>query len=150
MPVGAEVARSPRTAPPTPPATVDLRRRDTREWAETIASRAEHLLPEDRALVRAVFGDGMDAKRVARLQGEPSRTVRRRVRSLAARVLSPEFEFVLARRDAWPRTRRLVATACVVQGRTLREAASHLQMSLHAVRRQMDAVRALMDEDRGR
>lgn len=132
------------------PEMVDLRRRDTREWAEVIATRAEHLLPDDRALVRAVFEDGLDAKRVARLQGANSRTVRRRVRALAQRVLSPEFEFVLRRRDGWPRTRRLVATACVLHGRTLREAAAHLRMTLHAVRRQMDLVRALYDEEHAR
>ncbi|MGP1310653.1 MAG: hypothetical protein ACTS27_10690 [Phycisphaerales bacterium] len=135
---------------PAAAGTVDLRRRDTREWAETIALRAEHLLPDDRSLARAVFADGMDAKRVAALRGERPRTVRRRVRALAERVLSREFEYVMTHRESWPRTRRLVATSCVLQGRTFREAAAHLRVSLHTVRRQMDLVRALLDEEGAR
>jgi hypothetical protein len=35
----------------------------------------------------------------------------------------------------------------VLQGRTLREAAAHLRMTLHEVRRQMDLVHALIDAE---
>jgi hypothetical protein len=110
-------------------------------------ARSEFLLPEDRELVRSVFGEGMDANRVARLRGEKTRAVRRRVRQLAERVMSREFEFVARRCEGWPRGRRLVANACVLQGRTLREAAAHLRMTLHEVRRQMDLVHALIDAE---
>jgi hypothetical protein len=126
---------------------IDLRRRETRELGEIIVARSEFLLPEDRELVRSVFGEGMDANRVARLRGEKTRAVRRRVRQLAERVMSREFEFVARRCEGWPRGRRLVANACVLQGRTLREAAAHLRMTLHEVRRQMDLVHALIDAE---
>ncbi len=129
---------------------IDLRRKETRELGEVIVARAEFLLPDDRALVCAVFGEGMDSERVARLRGETARGVRRRVRKLAERVMSREFEVVAGHRDAWPRARRLVATACVLQGRTMREAARHLRMTLHEVRRQMDLVRALVDAEGAR
>ncbi len=131
-------------------AAIDLRRKETRELGEIIVARSEFLLPDDRALVCAVFGEGMDSERVARLRGETARGVRRRVRKLAERVMSREFEVVAGHRDAWPRARRLVATACVLQGRTMREAAAHLRMTLHEVRRQMDLVRALVDAEGAR
>lgn len=128
------------------PDRVDLRRRERREWAELIAARAEFLLPEDRALVEAVFVDGLDASSAAARVGGSARTVRRRAKAIAERVLSREFEVVMRERERWPRMRRLVATSCVMQGRTLRDAAAHLRVSLHVVRRQMDIVRELVEE----
>ncbi|USN99697.1 MAG: hypothetical protein H6810_03290 [Phycisphaeraceae bacterium] len=72
-----------------------------------------------------------------------ARTERRRLRRLVTRVLSPRFAFVIASRRAWAPTRRRVAMACVVQGLSMREAGAALGLSLHSVRRQMDAVEAL-------
>lgn len=132
------------------PERVDLRRRERRVWAETIGARAAHLLPGDRELVEAVFVEGLGAEAAAERVGGSVRTVRRRSRAIAKRVLSREFEVVLQERDAWPRMRRLVATACVLQGRTLRDASAHLRVSLHTVRRQMDLVRAIVDEGASR
>lgn len=128
------------------PDRVDLRRRERREWAEVIVARAELLLPEDRVLVEAVFAEGLDAASAAKRVGGSARTVRRRAKAIAERVLSREFEAVMRERERWPRMRRLVATSCVLQGRTLREAAAHLRVSLHVVRRQMDVVRELVVE----
>jgi len=119
-----------------------------RDHAEIIAARAEHILPEDRDLIRAVFADGMPVSTLARLTGVDPRGLRRRVRALARRVLSDRFVFVLRSRSGWPATRRRVATACVLQGRSLRATARHLRLTLHAVRRHMDAVNALYDESR--
>lgn len=127
-------------------ARVDLRRRETRELSELIASRAEWLLPVDRDLVSAVFGRGLTTAQAATLTGVSTRVARRRVSALATRVLSAEFEAVVGLRGSWPSTRRRVATACVLEGRTLRETAAHLRLSLHTVRTQMDVVRALLDE----
>lgn len=125
---------------------VDLRRRETREMAEVIVDRSEWLLPPDRDLVRAVFARGLTTLEASSLTGLALRRTRRRVRLLARRVLSAEFAFVVSRREAWPPLRRRVATACVLEGRTLREAAAHLRVSLHTVRTQMDVLRAMMDE----
>jgi transposase len=128
------------------PERVDLRRRERRDWAETIGARAAHLLPADRELVEAVFVEGLGAEVAAERLGGSARTVRRRARAIAKRVLSREFEVVLREKDGWPRMRRLVATACVLQGRTLRDASAHLRVSLHVVRRQMDLVREIVEE----
>lgn len=124
---------------------VDLRRRSLRDHAETIVVRAEHLLPDDRALLQAVFRDGMTAIDLARVTGTAPRALRRRIRLLAGRVLTARYAYVMRHREHWPATRRRVATACVLQGRSLRAAAAHLRLTLHVVRRHMDAVNALYE-----
>lgn len=126
-----------------PAEAADLRRRRRSDLAELIVDRSAWLMPEDRALVCAVYRDGLTAAEVAKLRGEPARHVRRRLRRLVLRVLSKRYEFVMRRREQWPPTRRRVATVCVLQGRTMRETASHLRLSLHTVRGQMAAVAAL-------
>lgn len=131
-------------------ARVDLRRRETRELAETIVARAEWLLPADRDLMLAVFARGLTSAQAASLLGITTRSARRRVHALATRALSKEFEAVVRERGSWPPTRRRVATACVLEGRTLRQTAAHLRLTLHAVRTQMDIVRALLGEGASR
>ncbi|MEO1129793.1 MAG: hypothetical protein AAFX05_08830 [Planctomycetota bacterium] len=121
----------------------DLRRRRTRELAETLVEDARWILPDDRAVIHAIYADGMTAQNVARLRNEPPRRLRRRVRVLVSRILSDRFRFVLIHRDAWPPMRRRVAGACILQGRSMRAAAAHLHISLHAVRREMDVINAL-------
>ena len=123
----------------------DLRRRRTRALAEHVLGCAALALPEDRALIESVYGDGLTAVQVARLRGERARSVRRRVRRLVERFVSPRFVFVAARRGMWGERRRRVATAVVLEGRTLREAASLLSTSLHVVRKEMSAVEALLE-----
>jgi len=119
-----------------------------REFADILISRSEWLLPEDRALVCAVYRDNMTAREVAELRGTSARAVRRRLRALAQRLMSPRYEFVAQRRASWSPTRARVAAACVLQGRTLRGAAEHLKVSLHTVRRHMDAVAAQLEAAR--
>lgn len=123
----------------------DLRRRASRDLAEVIVARAALLMPEDRRLLEAIYTDGLTALAVAQLTGDSPRSVRRRIRTLAARVLSDRFVFVMRQREHWRPTRRRVATACIVQGRPMREGARHLRLSLHVVRRQLDAVNALFE-----
>ena len=105
-------------------------------------TRSEWLLAEDRALIRALYRENMTAAQVAELRGTSARAVRRRAHTLVQRLLSPRYEFVARRREKWGPTRARVAVACVLQGRTLRGAAEHLKLSLHTVRRHMDAVAA--------
>jgi DNA-directed RNA polymerase specialized sigma24 family protein len=132
-----------------PAIAADLRRSRERELSDLISMRARWLLPEDRALLLAVYRDGMQASDVATLRGESVRATRHRLRVLVQRVLDPTFLFVMRQRDSWPATRRRVATARFLQGRTLRACSKHLQLSLHAVRRHVEAVR-LLAESSGR
>lgn len=151
----------------------DMRRRRNAEAAELVVRRAEFLAPEDRALLRAIYADGLSISQVALLrqtapttntlaaQGSDTtpasgavsrpgvagaRRVRARVRALVERALSPMFVFVASRQADWTPTRRRVAQAVYLHGMTLREAASALGVSLHVVRRHADAVRTLAEE----
>lgn len=123
----------------------DLRRRRRRDLAEIIVEHAQFALPADRALLESIYRDGQTARHVAALNTISPRVVRRRIRQLTERLLSPRFAFVLLQRDQWPALRRRVAMACVLQGRTMREASRHLHMSLHTVRKEMSIVDALLD-----
>jgi len=122
----------------------DLRRRRTRELAEVLV-RSRWALPDDRALIEAIYRDNLTAAHIASLRDESPRAVRRRVRAVAAQLLSPRFTVVLHERERWPARRRRVATACVLQGRTLREAARHLNLTLHTVRTEMAVINAVCD-----
>lgn len=123
----------------------DRRRRQGRDLAETLVNRAEYLLPEDRALLNAIYRDGVSVREIADLTGSHPRTVRLRIRKLAQRALDPRFTFVLTHRDQWPQTRRLVATENILHGHPLRETARQLNLSLHAVRRHADAIRVMYE-----
>jgi transposase len=129
--------------PLDPDHAADLRRRKGRELADYLLACAQVATTDDRELLKAVYAEGMTAAQVARLSGAAPRTVRRRVRRVVQRCLDPRFAFVMRERDRWPSTRRRVATACVLQGRTLRGAARHLRTSLHCVRKEMNVIDAL-------
>lgn len=124
---------------------LDLRRRHSRELAERLVELAAHTNPEDRALIEAVYRDGVTAARLATLSGRTPRAVRQRIRTIVTRLLSPRFAYVLAHGDAWPTRRRRIADACVLKGLSIREAAEALGLSVHAVRRQLDLINALAD-----
>lgn len=132
-------------AAPDPPA-LDLRRRSARDRADTIIERARWCLPDDRALLNAIYADGLSVADAARLRNTTPRTLRRRVRLTTERILSRRFEFVLRSRDDWPPVRRRIATACILQGRTHREAALHLRISIYNVRKHMQVITALFED----
>lgn len=115
---------------------------------EQLVERAVHLPPDDRALIQAVYGDGKNVAEIARLAREDPRSLRRRVRRIVKRLAAPEYAFVVLQASRWSRTRRRVAEVCILHGRSMRTAATELNLSLHTVRRHHDAVRALFDEYR--
>lgn len=130
---------------------VDLRRRRTRQAAQTLAERACLLPPDDRALIEAVFRDGHAVAHLAALiagqadRAARARTLRRRIRRLTARLLSREYAFVAEQLPDWSPTRRRVATACILHGRSIRDAAAELRLSLHTVRRHRAAIAELLE-----
>lgn len=132
----------------------DLRRRTRRDHAELLTQRAAWISAPDRELVEAVYREGhsvasyVRAHRGLGFERWTERSARRRLRRLVERLASPRFAFVIAARSSWPTTRRRVAMAVVVQGQTLRDTARTLGLSLHAVRRHIDAVDALYTEAR--
>ena len=122
---------------------------DRRRLAELVVHRSEFLLPQDRALVTTVYRDGLRASDAARLLGPPRTpdSVRRRLRTLISRMLSPGFETVLRSGKQWPPPRRRIAEACVLEGRTRRDAAEHLGLTLHRVRTEMAVINALVNDN---
>ncbi len=125
------------------------RRTDVQEdMAAVVLGRAD-LLPEpDRALLVALFGRGQTAQQVGAMTGHDPRFIRRRARSLAARVLEPRFVYVAGHRHRWPGLRRGVATSCILHGRSIRQAARELGTTVYNVRRHLNAIDALFDATR--
>lgn len=131
--------------------SLDLRRGIRRDVARTLVERAA-LLPEpDRYLVEGVFRDGRPISDLAAMWREipgherVPRSLRRRLHRLVERLLSPRFEVVARIHHTWTPTRKRIATACVLHGLSTRQAAERLGVSLHTVRRQLDAVHAICD-----
>lgn len=131
-----------------PGEAADLRRKRQRGLVEVITLRAELLPAHERALVEAIYREGASAKDVALLRGAPPKRVRRELRRLVQRLLDPRFLFVARNRESWPRQRRKVATTCVLHGLSMRDAAARLELSLHTVRRHMQAVQTLFEAER--
>ncbi|MEM0982368.1 MAG: hypothetical protein AAGI17_00295 [Planctomycetota bacterium] len=121
----------------------DLRRRRDRELIETIVLRAVVLEPDDRELMLAIYRDNRRISEIAALLSVPPRRLRARVRRIIKRVLDPRFAFVARNREQWPTTRRRIATLRVLYGRTLRETAAQLELTIHQIRRAEDIIAAL-------
>ena len=122
------------------PMDVDLRKRVSRSHAETIQERAAWLGEADEVLLLAVYRDGQSAAEIARLRGEDVRRTRRRIRNAVTRVFDPRLAFVVSRANAWSRSRRRVARSLFQHGRSIRQAAHELGLTIHQVRRHRDAV----------
>jgi len=116
-----------------------------RDGVERVLDLAEHLEPSDRALLSAIYERGMTATAFAEAAGQKARTVRYRVRKLLDRVSSPGYRAIVAQREAWPRERQRVAEAVFLAGRTQRDAAKRLGMSLHQVRTEIERIRGLIE-----
>jgi hypothetical protein len=128
-----------------PSTAADLRRKDGREPTQRLLHLAEGLPAPDRELLRSVFQDGRRVVEVAALVGTDSRTLQRRVRRLAARLGTPLYAFALEHRGRWPALRRRIATSCILEGRSLRQASAEMAVSIYTVRRHYEAVLALFE-----
>ncbi len=122
---------------------VTIKRARARAFAERAAQRAAHLPEAERLLVLAICQQGQSATHLAALMGKPPRTIRRRIRNLLRRVMTPEFALVVSTRQDWAPTMRDVGTACILNGRSLSGAARDLALSYHIVRRHRDAIVAM-------
>jgi DNA-directed RNA polymerase specialized sigma24 family protein len=114
-----------------------------RSLAEQVVARAYLLNSTDRAFLLAAFDDGRSAADLGRLTGVSPRSVRRRLRRLADRVLSSRFLFVGKAMHRWPPTRRRVAEAVVLRGLSMRQAAQEMKISVYVVRAHMNAINAM-------
>ncbi len=131
-------------------AVQDLRKRIDRSQADQIVARAAFLPHPDRVLIEAYFLHGRTVKDIALGSETQTRRVSRRLRRLALRVLSDRFTFVLQRMDSWTPSRRKVAAAMMLGGKSMREAAETLHMTLYSVRRHHDAICAQLEMESDR
>jgi hypothetical protein len=119
------------------------------EQAAHICAMAEFLGIAERSLLRSVYADGKSAVQIAALLSLRPRSVQRRVRRLAARVLRPEFGYIARQtramrvERAWDAPTRAVALMCILEGRSVRATAAALTMTQHAVRARRATVLAI-------
>lgn len=113
--------------------------------AEKVVMRAEFLDSADRALLQAVFDRGITAAEIARAIGERPETMQRRVQRLVERLGSNPYQFVMQQLKDWPPCQQRVGESVFLRGLSHREASQHLGISLHRVRREVERIRSLYD-----
>ncbi|MEQ8844347.1 MAG: sigma factor-like helix-turn-helix DNA-binding protein [Phycisphaerales bacterium] len=126
-------------------ATLDMRRKRRRAMVTRVLDAADHLPPDERQLLLAVYGRGMAVSEAAALLGTNERQMRRRVRALVRRVTDPAFEAAVRLGPQLPRQIAQVARLTAVEGLTMRQAAQRLGVSYHCVRKSRDGFRALAE-----
>lgn len=136
--------------PPTVEALLARRtdRRSTRTGVPSprrLIERSIHLPPEDQALVRAIYAEGLPLRVVAELRGQSPRACRESLARLVRRLCSPAFLLAADPRGLLTRRQAAVARACFVEGLTMRLAAVRLRTSLHIVRSERARVLAMVE-----
>ena len=124
----------------------DLRKKRARRLVEAICEGARYLPDDQKALMSDIFERGEPIARVATRRAQCPRGLSRRVHRIAARVLDPRFRYVAEHQSHWRPTRRQVASACIIEGLSIREAAQKLQLSQYTVRKHKEAIDALCEE----
>jgi DNA-directed RNA polymerase specialized sigma24 family protein len=127
------------------PETAARRLRDRQDIVRMALDRAKALPRDERVLVQTVLGAGVPASNMACVANCRPRTMQRRFNRVLRRLRSESFTFVMRNADRWPPLRRNVAQAVLLRGMTQREAASHLGLTVHAVRKELDRIAALRE-----
>ncbi len=122
----------------------DFRRRRSRDAVLRLLAAATWASPADRALIHAVYDQGMSVEAVAAVRCTNPRTLRRHLHRIVDRLGSDAFAYVVQHRRAWSPVRRRIATACILEGLSRRQAAAALRLSLHRVRREMVIIEAIL------
>jgi len=122
-------------------------RSSSRANLEELLRLAIHLDDPDRDLLIAVYNDGIPVRRLGRMLGVRSQaTLARRIRRALDRLANPLFRKVLGSRNRWSAERHAVAEQVWLRGRTNRQAAHALNLSLHRVRQHVAAIKAVLAE----
>ena len=122
-----------------------LRGHRRREIVERVLAYTSELPRAEAALLECVLRQGLSVAEVARMRGEPARALRREFRRVIERVLSPIFGFVVHQSPNWTTRRRRVAKLTVIRGLSLRAAAKEMDESVWNVRREREAIDALLE-----
>jgi hypothetical protein len=118
-----------------------------REEAASIMELAAHLRSADRSLLEAIYERGFTAAQLARAQRRSPRTYCDRVMRLLERMNSPAFRYVLRHAEDWPPQRARIARAVFLRGEGQRRTAAALRVSVHRVRREVERIRALAENE---
>ena len=122
-----------------------LRWQPNPDLRDLLATRLDELPAAEQALIQYLYLDGRPTAEVAALVEQDPRSVRRRGRRIASRVLSGEFAFVLRQRNLWPIRRRRLATAVFLHGKSVRKAAAELGISEYLARREHRVILGLYE-----
>lgn len=112
--------------------------------AARLCKLATELPADERTLVLARYADGRSSGQIAALAGCARHPVERKLRRLTARMARAEYLFLAPRLLQLDPVQRSVARACFIEGRSIRAAAIHLNMSQHALRERRAVLLALV------
>lgn len=137
-----------RSAPQPARAPIPSVRYRFTEYARTqraarLCALARELPPNERALVLARYADGRRSGEIAAIAGCSRYLIERKLRRLTARLARPEYAFLAPRLSQLDPAQRAIARACFIEGRSIRAAAIHLNMSQHALRESRAVLLAL-------
>lgn len=125
--------------------SLDLRRRLDTDRTRLLLTRAAWLPPAERWLIEGVYLRHLSLKELASLNRTPARTLRRRIRWITLRMLTPEFAYVALHRGGWRPQLKAIATACFIEGQALRTTARRMNIPYHDARSLRAAVQAMVD-----
>ena len=114
---------------------------------EELLRMSKLLEPADGALIQAVYGRGMTTGEFAQAMGCSRRQVSKRLKRVVRRIRSPLFRFVVEHERRWPFDRRTIAQSVILRGRTQRQTAQLLSVSVHYVRMELVAVKLLFEHE---
>lgn len=127
------------------PESVTGRLRSRQDIVGMALERSNALPREERILVRTVLGAGVAAADLACVAKCRPRALQRRFKRVIQRLGSDSFAFVMRHAERWPAVRRNIAQAVLLQGMTQREAARHLGLTVHVVRKELERIDALRE-----
>jgi len=122
---------------------MDLRKRREDSLTDQIVRRAHWLEPRDCELVLLMFRDGRSARSIALLNDDCPRQIRRRIKRLVHRLQDPRVAYVVAHHESWSKSRKSIARALFIQGRSIRETTDELGLSFYSVRKHREAIDAM-------
>ena len=113
---------------------LDLRRNIRANIKSQIVAWADFLADPDRLILHAIFLHAQKILSIAALTRTSGDAVRKRMRKLVARIVSPEFQFIAKNLLLLPPPTQAIARMCILQGRPISEVAAELRLTPNYVR----------------
>lgn len=113
---------------------IDLRRTTASSAHEEVSLWADFLADSDRAVLHAVFLHNLQIRAIAAASKTSPDVLRKRIRRLLQRITASEFQFLARNIAILPPPTKAIAQLCILQGRSIGEAASELRLTPNYVR----------------